>query len=475
MSETYKVASTQARAPSLAVALVPLVVMALLLGVGFGLYQIHPQILLVAAAFFTACLGWFLGLSWREMEQGILEAIERAMPAILILLSVGILIGAWIAGGTIPMIIYYGLETISPNYFLVTTCFVCSIASIATGTAWGTIGTLGVAFMGIATGLGIPLEQAAGAIVGGAYFGDKMSPFSDVANLAPVAAGANLFDHIKHMLWSATPAWLLGLLVYLFVGLGYEGKAIESETVALITDTLKDNFHFGPLLLAPVIVIFYLAITKRPVIPAMMVSSVVAGLLAIVVQGATIKEVAVAMNSGYEARTGVESVDVLISRGGLTSMLDAFLVAFAAFCFGGILQRSGSLAVILARIKRYADKVWSLVLITIGSAVSTALVTGNPYLAMLIPGELLAPAYKKMGLAAKNLSRLVEESGAILIPLIPWSMGGVYCAGVFGVPTLSYAPWAIMNYASVVVLIIFGFTGWTMAPKTREDETQIGS
>jgi NhaC family Na+:H+ antiporter len=156
-------------------------------------------------------------------------------------------------------------------------------------------------------------------------------------------------------------------------------------------------------------------------------------------------------------------------------MLDAFLVAFAAFCFGGILQRSGSLAVILARIKRYADRVWSLVLITIGSAFSAALVTGNPYLAMLIPGELLAPAYKTMGLAAKNLSRLVEESGAILIPLIPWSMGGVYCAGVFGVPTLSYAPWAIMNYASVVVLIIFGFTGWTMAPKTREDETQIGS
>jgi NhaC family Na+:H+ antiporter len=461
--------------PSLGVAMIPLVAMGLLLGVGFGVYRIHPQILLVAAAFVTACLGVFLGLSWREMEEGILSTINRAMPAILILLSVGILIGAWIACGTIPMIIYYGLETISPRYFLFTTCLVCSIASLATGTAWGTIGTLGVAFMGIATGLEVPLEQTAGAIVGGAYFGDKMSPFSDVANLAPVAAGSNLFDHLKHMLWSATPAWLFGLIIYFFVGLRYETVEIESESVRLITETLEQSFRFHPLLWLPILIVFYLAVTKRPTIPSMMISSLIAGILAVVFQGASIQGVATAMNSGYVGQTGVESVDALISRGGLTSMLDAFLIAFTAFCFGGIMQKTGVLAVLLERLTRFANRVWRLVLITIGSAFSTALITGNPYLAMLIPGELLSPIYIKMGLAAKNLSRLVEESGAILIPLIPWSMGGVYCAGVFGVPTLSYLPWSIMNYTSVIVLVIYGITGFTMAPRINDDETQIGS
>ncbi|NOR14952.1 MAG: Na+/H+ antiporter NhaC, partial [Candidatus Aminicenantes bacterium] len=204
---------------SIWVALIPLIVMGLLLGIGYGVYKIRPQVLLVAAAFITGGLGFLLKFSWQEMEQGIVAGISKAMPAILIMLCVGILIGSWIASGTIPMVIYYGLKMISPQFFLVTACFVCSLTSIATGTSWGTIGTLGVAFIGIAMGLGIPLGPAAGAIVAGAYFGDKMSPFSDVTNLAPVAAGSNLFDHIKHMLWSATPAWLIGLLVYFLVGL----------------------------------------------------------------------------------------------------------------------------------------------------------------------------------------------------------------------------------------------------------------
>jgi len=203
--------------PSLTIALIPLIVMLLLFAIGYGIYEIRAPVLLVTAAFLTGCIGLFLRFSWKEMQEGIVESIHKAMPAILIMLCVGILIGSWIASGTIPMIIFYGLKLISPKYFLVTACFVCSVTSLATGTSWGTIGTLGVAFIGIAMGLGIPLGPAAGAIVAGAYFGDKMSPFSDVANLAPVTAGSNLFDHIKHMLWSATPAWLIGLLIYFIV------------------------------------------------------------------------------------------------------------------------------------------------------------------------------------------------------------------------------------------------------------------
>jgi NhaC family Na+:H+ antiporter len=461
--------------PNLAVALIPIIAMGLLLGIGYGIYKIPPQVLLVSAAFITGCLGLFLRFSWREMERGIVDSIHKAMPAILIMLCVGILIGAWIASGTIPMVIYYGLKLISPKYFLVTACFVCSITSITTGTSWGTIGTLGVAFIGIALGLGIPLGPAAGAIVAGAYFGDKMSPFSDVTNLAPVAAGSNLFDHIKHMLWSATPAWVIGLLIYFVVGLKYGADTVEDEMVILITQTLKSNFNFNILLLLPMAIVFYFAATKKPTIPGMLLSSFVAGILALIFQKASITEIATALNTGYQAHTGVEQVDDLISRGGMMSMMETQLVAFTAFSFGGIMQRTGLLSVILEKVMKFANKVWSIVITTITASIVTALVTGSSYLSMIIPGELLAPVYKKKNLAAKNLSRIIEESGAIIVPLIPWSMAGVYITGTLGVPTYSYLLWAFMNYIAVVILAIFGFTKFTMAPKIREDETQIGS
>jgi NhaC family Na+:H+ antiporter len=467
--------TTRQKKPNLAVALIPIIAMGLLLGIGYGIYKISPQVLLVSAAFITGCLGLLLRFSWQEMERGIVDSIHKAMPAILIMLCVGILIGAWIASGTIPMVIYYGLKLISPKFFLVTACFVCSITSITTGTSWGTIGTLGVAFIGIAMGLGIPLGPAAGAIVAGAYFGDKMSPFSDVTNLAPVAAGSNLFDHIKHMLWSATPAWLLGLFIYFLVGLKYGADSVESETMVLITQTLKANFQFSVFLLLPMVIVFYFAATKKPTIPGMLLSSFVAGILAIIFQKASITEIATALNTGYRADTGVEQVDNLISRGGMMSMMETQLVAFTAFSFGGIMQRTGLLSVILEKVMKFASKVWSIVITTIAASIVTALVTGSSYLSMIIPGELLAPVYKKKNLAAKNLSRIIEESGAIIVPLIPWSMAGVYITGTIGVSTYSYLPWAIMNYAAVAILAIFGFTKFTMSPKIREDETQIGS
>ncbi len=457
------------------VALIPIITMGLLLGIGYGIYGMKAQVLLVAAAFLTGILGMILGFKWQDMERGIVDSIHKAMPAILIMLCVGILIGAWISAGTIPMIIFYGLKLISPKFFLVTACFVCSLTSIATGTSWGTIGTLGVAFMGIAMALGIPVGPAAGAIVAGAFFGDKMSPFSDVTNLAPVAAGSNLFDHIKHMLWSATPAWLIGLLVYFFIGLGYEAKAIDTDKITLITQTLKENFNFNILLLLPMVIVFYFAATKKPTLPGMLLSSFVAAALAVIFQKASIPDIATALNTGYVSSTGVEAVDNLISRGGMMSMMETQLVAITAFCFGGIMQKTGLLSVILGKVMKFANKVWSIVLTTIASSIVTALITGSSYLSMILPGELLAPVYKKNNLAAKNLSRIIEESGAIIVPLIPWSMAGVYITATLGVSTFTYAPWAIMNYAAVIILTIFGFTKFTMSPIINEDETQVGS
>jgi len=475
MQQSNKAEIQGTRKHGLIVALIPLVVMMLLLIVGYGIYHIKAQVLLITAAFFTGCLGIILRFQWKDMERGIVDSIHKALPAMLIMICVGILIGSWIAAGTIPMIIYYGLKIVSPKYFLVTACFVCSLTSIVTGTSWGTIGTLGVAFMGIAIALGIPVGPAAGAIVAGAYFGDKMSPFSDVTNLAPAIASTNLFDHIKHMLWSATPAWLIGLFIYFLVGLQYGGNKVESDTMTIIVTTLKANFVFNVFLLLPMVIVFYFAIAKKPVLPGMLISSVTAGILAIIFQGASITDIATAVNSGYVSQTGVEVVDNLISRGGMMSMMEVQLVAFTAFAFGGIMQKTGLLEVIFERVMKFTRQVWSIVVTTAATSILTAMVTGSSYLSMIVPAELLAPIYKKKGLAAKNLSRIVEECGGIIVPLVPWSMAGVYIHGTLGVSAFEYLPWAIMNYAAVVILIIFGFTGFTMAPKIREDETQIGS
>ncbi len=463
------------KTPPLGIAVLPIIAMALLLGVGYGVYQIRPQVLLIAAAFLTGCLGVILRFRWEDMQKGIVESINKAMPAILIMLCVGVLIGSWMASGTIPMIIYYGLKLISPQFFLVTACLVCSITALAAGTSWGTIGTVGVAFIGIAMGLGIPLGLAAGAIVAGAYFGDKMSPFSDIPNLAAVTAGANLFDHIKHMIWSAVPGWLLSLVVYFFLGLRYRTGTISSETMTVILDTIRKNFRFHIVLLLPLVIVFYLAFTKRPTIPGMLVSSLTAAVLAIIFQKESIVRIAQALNSGYPAATGVEAVDRLLSRGGLMSMMETQLVAFTAFSFGGIMQKTGMLAVILDRIMTVARRVGSLIAVTIGSCVVTAFVTGSSYLSVIIPGELFGPIFKKKNLAAKNLSRIIDECGGIIVPLIPWSMAGVYITGALGVPVLNYVPWAIGNWAAIFILATFGYTGFSMAPRIREDETQAGS
>jgi NhaC family Na+:H+ antiporter len=472
---TQTTTTSEHRKPGLLLASLPLAFMALLLGIGYGVFHLQAQVLLIAAAVGAGLVGWRLGYSWDEMQQGIVESIRKAMPAILILLCVGMLIAAWMASGTIPMLLYYGLKLVSPRFFLVTACAACTVTSLATGTSWGTVGTIGVAFIGLAQALQVPLGPAAGAIVAGAYMGDKLSPFSDIPNLAPIATGANLFDNIRHMLWSAVPAWLAGLAIYFFMGLGYARAGVNAPQIGLITDGLRGHFHFHAALLLPLVIVFWFALAKKPVIPGMVLSVATAAVLAVWLQRVSLVSLARSLSAGYRGETGLADVDRLISRGGIMSMMETLLIALAAFSFGGIMQRTGMLAVVLERVTRLARRVWSLSLTAVVTALVTALITGSSYLSMLIPGELLAPAFRKMDLAAKNLSRIVEECGAIMVPLIPWSMAGVYVSGILGVPVLAYLPFAFMNYFSVLLLVIYGCTGFTMARRKCEDETQIGS
>ena len=462
--------------PTLLQSLTPLLAIALFLGVGYGVFRLRAEILLIAAAVVAALIARRLGYSYKEIEEGIIASMMKGMPAMLIVIVVGALIGSWIACGTIPLLITWGLELISAKYFLVTACVVCSVVSLVTGTSYGTAGTIGVAFVGIAVGLGVPLDQAAGAIVAGAYFGDKLSPFSDTTNLAPIAAGSNLFDHIRHMLWTTTPAWLLGLGVYFVLGLRSSGGAgADLSATAGIVHALRGGFAFHWVLLLPPLVTFYAAVRKRPVIPGMLVSSGIAAVLAVAIQHMTVQKAVESMVTGFVSHTGQATVDTLLTRGGMLSMMDVTLIAFCAFAFGGVVQHTGMLDVLLEHLLRVADTTGRIIASTVAATISVALLTGSSFLSILIPGELFAPAYRARGLAAKNLSRTTEDSGTVVVPLIPWSIAGVFMAGTLGVDTVAYAPWAVMCYTGFLFALLYGFTGFAIAPKVRDDETVAGS
>ncbi|MGD8866558.1 MAG: Na+/H+ antiporter NhaC [Gemmatimonadales bacterium] len=462
------------RQPTALEALLPFAVMALLLGVGYGVYRLRIEVLLITAAAVAGLVAARLGYTWAEMQAGIIEGIAKALPAVLILVSVGALISTWIAAGTIPLLVKLGLHTISPAFFLVTACVLCSFVSLFTGTSWGTVGTMGIALMGVAAGLGVPAGAAAGAVVAGAYFGDKLSPFSDTTNLAPVAAQSNLFDHIRHMLWTTLPAWTLGLLVYLVAGLRGGGSASQ-ERVAAILDTLSSAFVLSPWVLLPLPIVLYFAIRQRPTVPGILLASGVAGALAVFVQGESLATVVAATVTGYVANTGDPAVDNLLSRGGMGPMMEVTLIVFTAFSFAGIANRAGLLDVALHYLLRATRSTGQLIAATVGSTIFTALITGSSYLTILLPGELFAPAYRLRELAAKNLSRTLEDSGTVVVPLIPWSAAGVFMAATLEVPTLDYLPWAVLNYTGFIFAIIYGFTGFAIAPRKREDETLPGS
>ena len=467
MADTHKT-------PTLFQSLIPIFSIALFLGVGYGYFHFRIEFLLIAAAAVSGILALRLGYTYKEMEQGIVHSISKGMPAMMVVIVVGALIGTWMSSGAIPMMIYYGLKVISPSLFLVTACVVCSIISVVTGTSYGTAGTVGVAFIGIAQGLGIPLSHAAGAIVAGAYFGDKLSPFSDTTNLAPIAAGSNLFDHIKHTLWTTTPAWILGLVFYYFLGRGATGS-LESVQMTQIMETIPATFRFSLVLLLPPAITLYAAISKKPTIPGMLVSSFVAMILAMYYQDVPLVEAVDAIVHGYTATTGMPLVDTLLTKGGMMNMMDVTLIALCAFAFAGITQKAGMLDVLLQHMTRFANTTGRLIAATSLSSIAVAVMTGSSFLTLLIPGELFAPAFKKMGLAAKNLSRTVEDSGTVIVPIVPWSIAGVYMAGTLGVPTTEYAPFAFMCYLGVGFAWLYGFTGFAIAPKIRDDETVPGS
>lgn len=471
---------TPKRKPAFVESIIPIVAMLIILTVGKGVlgYATEPLLLLVAAV--AGVIAYRVGVTWDEMMDEICQKIAKGMPAILILTCVGALVGTWMAAGTIPMMIYYGVQMVNPSLLLVTAFLITAVVSVVTGTSWGSVATMGVALMGIASALGVSLPATAGAVIAGSYFGDKISPLSDTTNLAPVAAGSTLYEHIYHMFYTTIPATIVSLIVYAIAGMNADTTVdASSQSVTTLLSQLDVMYHWNLLLLLPVVMVLAGSIMKKPTLPVMLASTVVAGFEAVLLQGVTVKNilastvtgfnVAMIVRPGFDPATCAMEVTKLLNRGGMVGIMGTTLLVFCAFCFAGIMSRAGCLEVVLEKILTVAKSTGDLIAATVASCITMGLTTGNSYLSILIPGEMFRDAYKARGLAAKNLSRTLEDSGTVFVPLVPWSAAGAYMTATLGVEALDYLPWAVLCYTGFIFAILWGYTGFGIA-KLEESE-----
>lgn len=467
------------RMPTFAEAIMPIIAMLVILTIGKGVMGWSTEPLLILVACVAAFVAWRVGVTWDEMLEEISQKIAKGMPAILILITVGAMVGTWMAAGTIPLMIYYGVQIVNPKFLLVTAFLITAVVSVVTGTSWGSVATMGVALMGIASTLGVSLPATAGAVIAGSYFGDKISPLSDTTNLAPLAAGSKLYEHIAHMFYTTIPATIVSLIVYAIVGMNADVAAgANSEAVTTMLTQLDAMFDWNILLVLPVVIVLAGSLLQKPTIPVMLLSTIVAGVEAIIFQAqglgnvlnCTVSGFNVTMitKAGFDPATASFEVTKLLNRGGMNGIMSTTLLVFCAFCFAGIMSKAGCLEVVLQKILSIAHSTGALITATVVSCITMALTTGNSYLSILIPGEMFKDAYKERGLAAKNLSRTLEDAGTVFVPLVPWSAAGAYMTATLGVETLDYLPWAILCYTGFIFAIIWGFTGFGIAK--LEDE-----
>ena len=463
--------------PSFLLAVTPILVMIVGLALGVGYMKLKVEPIILIAALVAGGIAWKLGYSWKELQDGVIEKISSSLPALMILWAVGLLIGSWVFSGAIPMIIYYGVDIINPKYLVLTAFVIAAIISTTTGTSWGSAGTVGVAIMGIAQGLDVNLAATAGAVVAGAYFGDKLSPLSDTTNLAPIAAGSELYEHIRHMLYTTIPATIVALAAYLFFGsAAASGGANISESVLLLQSQLDKIFHWNILLLLPVLLVLAGSVLKWPTIPVMIIASLFSVVLGVIIQGFSLKNGFISLMTGFNVTmSGVEmefSKDItkLLNRGGVSSVNSTTILVICAMGFAGIISKTGMLTKVLHTIMAKVKSAAGVIISTIGSCLTVAFVTGSSYLSILIPGEMFKDFYKEKNLAAKNLSRTLEDSGTVIVPLIPWSAAGAYMTATLGVPTVEYLPWAILNYMGVVFAIILALTGIGIAKINKDSK-----
>ncbi|WP_369282646.1 Na+/H+ antiporter NhaC [Oscillibacter sp. GMB15532] len=418
--------------------------------------QLH--ITMMTCLGFTILLLVLTGCPYATIEEAILHGGKLLIPTLVILYCIGGLMGSWIASGTVPMVIYWGLKLISPKIFLTTACLACVLTSMATGSSWSTAGTVGVALMGVGMGLGVNPAWTAGAVVSGAAFGDKMSPMSDTTNVAPAVAEADLFDHIKAMCYTGGPAIVLALIGFTIMGFSTSGS-VNNETVSQILSSLDSMFKMNFIELLPIIIVLALAFKRFPAFPTLLISGLVAAAIAVLHQGVSISSIMSIMESGFVCETGIYDIDKLLSRGGMFSMNYTASLSVIVMVFGGVIEKCGILDVLLEKIKGLTKTVGTLVLTTVLVEIALNLVTASQYMTLILGGKLLMPAYREKDMLPQCLSRTLEDSGTVTSPLIPWNLCGAFIGAALGVNAFTYLPFALFCWICPLVAILWGFMG----------------
>lgn len=454
------------RVPSFGMALIPVViVLAIFIG-GIGVLQYPAQLMLIFSGVVLSFFAIFYGGSWDDIMNKMAESVKKALPALLILLSIGILIGAWTASGTIPLFVYYGLKIIDPNYLYVIAFIVTAIVSTFTGTSWGSAGTIGVSLMSIAGTMGLSLPITAGAVVSGAYFGDKLSPLSDTTNMSSIAAGSNIYEHIKHMLYTAVPSSILAIIVFYFAGLGtdsYNGKISSVDNMLISLDHL---FHLNVFLLIPPLIVIIGSLMKRSPLIVLFTSSVVAIILALVFQPVAFGNVFQSMIDGFNidmvkntlpSSGATDDMKSLLNAGGLSSMYSPTIFALCAFFFSSALGVSGVLDVLLHRLLQGLQSIGGIIFSTLVTGFALINFTSKAAVAFFVVEDIFGEKYKEKSLHPVNLSRSMEDSISITEVLMPWTVSGIFMASTLGVDNFDFLPWSIFNLGGFVFSALYGF------------------
>ncbi|WP_105103657.1 Na+/H+ antiporter NhaC [Microbulbifer pacificus] len=479
------------RKPSLLDALIPLLILIALLSLSVFFYGADSsygpnQIALLLCAGVAAMVGMKNGFTWKEMEGGMLHGMSLVFGAILILLAVGALIGSWILAGTVPSMIYYGVQMLSPHWFYAASCIICAIVGLSIGSSWTTAGTLGVALMGIAAALGLNPAITAGAVISGAYFGDKMSPLSDTTNVAAAVTSNDLFLHIRHMLWTTIPAFVSALVIFAVIGLSSDTGHASAEDIQKLLGALQEEFSISVISLLPLALLLFMAWKKIPAYPTLIIGALVGCLIAVIFEPNATRQLAGgegalslvkgawhSLFDGYKSSSSNEAVASLLSKGGMSSMLNTIWLIISAMAFGGVMERAGFLERIVNWALSGVHTVGGLITSTVLTCFGMNAAAGDQYMAIIIPGRMFRDAFTDKGLHRLNLSRTLEDSGTITSVLIPWNTCGAYMSATLGVATFTYAPFALFNIICPLLAIAYGWTHFKQMPLGKQDELQI--
>ncbi len=476
MTNSENLTKKTPRTPKFWEALISLIGLVAMLVIGIVVYHVDPHIPLIIGTIIAAIVSVRLGYSWDDIQKFMVKGINQAMVSILILSIIGVLIGTWIDSGVVPTMIYYGLKILKPNIFFLASCLICSITSLATGTSWGSMGTMGVALMGIGYGLGMNPAMTAGAIISGAYFGDKISPLSDTTNLAPAMAGTDVMSHIKFMLKSTGVVYIIALIFYTILGFTqHQNGSIDISSVTELSNALDDMFNINPILLLPPLIVIVAIALKVPAIPGLIIGIASGSILGLIFQpNCTIGTLFDTGMNGFVPNTDVEALADLLNTGGLINMAFSILMTIIAMAFGGIMQETHQFEVIVNQLKKLAKTPASLVGMTEITCIISNAVMPEQYISIVVPGSMYSEEYKKRGLTPTTLSNALESSGTVTSALIPWNTCGVFITTTLGLSALDYGVWAVFNWLTPIIGIIFAVLGWNIAKvNNSHKETKI--